>query len=538
MIPASKDLVKALPAVLALGWLWFVLINHLRLEWTLNEQYNYGWAVPLLCLVLAARRRAEVPLATNPNSESANGTIGDPRPSSVFYLLLFALALVFAPTRLFQEANPEWRLISWALALVTVGISLLWVRIVAGPGQFRVWRFPLAFFLIAVPWPTVLEAPVIQTLTRMNAQASVELVGLIGVPALARGNVIEISSGVVGIDEACSGIRSLQAMLMLALLFGEWYRLRRGWRWGLVAAGFALAIGFNLLRTTLLVWVAARQGVPAMAHWHDPASIAILIGGFTSLWLIAGRLARSRGNAPAPVPGLSLVWARDLVGSLAAPRSQRIAWSLLAWLALAEIGVQSWYLAHERHLPPPVRWTAVFPTNAPAYRELPLAPNTTRMLRQDSAQNATWRQDDGTRWQATFLTWRPGRTAVYLARSHTPEVCLAAAGGRMLEVSDLEQVSAAELNLPVRFYTVGQEHYTTHVLYCLWSDQSAGQEFDTLALTHGVRIGAVLAGQRLRGQRSLEIAVWGIADPLTARTELVRQLQRLVQREPAAPESR
>src|ERR1043166_4848346 len=35
---------------LALGFLWFVLISQLRIEWTLNPQYSYGWAVPPLSL--------------------------------------------------------------------------------------------------------------------------------------------------------------------------------------------------------------------------------------------------------------------------------------------------------------------------------------------------------------------------------------------------------------------------------------------------------------------------------------------------------
>ena len=42
--------------VAALGFLWWRLIDHLRLEWSINPQYAYGWAVPFLCLYLAWRR--------------------------------------------------------------------------------------------------------------------------------------------------------------------------------------------------------------------------------------------------------------------------------------------------------------------------------------------------------------------------------------------------------------------------------------------------------------------------------------------------
>src|SRR5678809_1107729 len=39
-----------------LGFLWFTLINQLRLDWSLNPQYSYGWVVPFLCLGLLMRR--------------------------------------------------------------------------------------------------------------------------------------------------------------------------------------------------------------------------------------------------------------------------------------------------------------------------------------------------------------------------------------------------------------------------------------------------------------------------------------------------
>jgi exosortase len=534
MSPAIKDTFKALPPLLVLGWLWFLLINHLRIEWTLNEQYNYGWAVPGLCLILALRRLAEFNPASFPGPESDKSTAGNTRKVSVFYFLISVLALAFAPIRLFQESNPEWRLISWALAFVVVGLTLLFVRVAGGQAMFRILLFPIAYFFIAVPWPSFIEHPVIQRLTAMNATVSTELLGLIGVPALARGNVIEISSGVVGIDEACSGIRSLQAMLMLALCFGEWYRLRPARRWGLCAAAFATAAVLNLLRTTMLVFIAARHGLPAMAHWHDPAGIAILLGGFTGLWLIALWLRQSAATVTGTgaTPGAPRVFGLFLQGSSHSGLG-RLAVFSLSWLMITEIAVQSWYWSHERNLPPPLRWAAVFPTNETTFAETPLPPRTTQLLRQNFARNASWRQEDGSRWQATFLRWNPGSTAVYLARNHTPEVCLAAAGGNILSVSELEHIPVGNLALPVRFYTVGQETQTTHVLYCLWSDRSASQGFDTAALNYSSRIGAVLAGQRLCGQRSLQIAVWGIPDTTEARAALIRQLRQMVRAETA-----
>src|SRR5256885_11204995 len=37
---------------IALGALWFVLCRHLSGEWSINEQYSYGWFVPFFAAFL------------------------------------------------------------------------------------------------------------------------------------------------------------------------------------------------------------------------------------------------------------------------------------------------------------------------------------------------------------------------------------------------------------------------------------------------------------------------------------------------------
>ena len=138
-----------------------------------------------------------------------------------------------------------------------------------------------------MPWPGLVEDPLIQGLMRANVGATIELLAVMGVPALQHGNVIEVGTGVVGIDEACSGIRSLQATLMISLFLGELYALSVRRRALCVIAGFALAFVFNVGRTLLLTQVASAKGIDAVAAWHDPAGVTILVACFLSLWLIA-----------------------------------------------------------------------------------------------------------------------------------------------------------------------------------------------------------------------------------------------------------
>jgi exosortase len=174
--------------LLPLGLLWFVLIHHLQFEWAVNPQYSFGWAMPLLCAFLAWRNSEK----QNPGTSRAGPVSG--QEAGI----------------LWQEANPEWRLVSWALAAIVTGLTLSLMRRVFGLQMLRRLMFPVLFFLVAVPWPTVIEAPVIQNLARFNAAGAVEVLNLTGTPAFRRGNIIEIGTGIVGIEDACSGIRSFK----------------------------------------------------------------------------------------------------------------------------------------------------------------------------------------------------------------------------------------------------------------------------------------------------------------------------------------
>ncbi len=524
--------------VFFLGLLWALLINHLRVEWSLNPQYGYGWGVPFLCLYLLWQKiqKSSVsgPGAVIGNQKLESGGKppegGGRHPASRFsnfsLLLLLGCALLYAPTHLIEESNPEWRLVSWALALEVVGLTLLLIYVVLGATWLRRLAFPIAFFLVAVPWPTVVEGPLIQGLTRADAGATVELLGWLGIPAMPHGNVIEVATGEVGIDEACSGIRSFQATLMLSLFLGEWYSLTRPLRLLLVVSGFALSFVFNLARMSVLVWVAAHHGVTAIAQWHDPTGVTILLACFFALLGFATFLARKQifvqpattATSPAEVSPSK----RRLVPLLL---------TLIIWFGVVEISVEAWYRWHEMRMPSATLWTMSWPTNNPTFKTAVLPDRTRQLLRYDEGRSVAWVADE-IEWQAVFLRWNPGRTAVHLAQNHTPEVCLTSAGHQLKTISDRTWFEAGGLRLPFIVYAVSDTRKPVHVFYCLWDDRTSAQGRGTLSLNYGNRLAPVLAGLRNPGQRSLEIALTGNLNEAQAAAAFQNQLQEIIQSAP------
>jgi hypothetical protein len=77
----------------------------------------------------------------------------------------------------------------------------------------RHFLFPICFILTAVPWPHQFEVAIVQNLTKYVGATAAECANWMGIAALPKGNLIQLTNGYVGIAEACSGIRSLQAIL-------------------------------------------------------------------------------------------------------------------------------------------------------------------------------------------------------------------------------------------------------------------------------------------------------------------------------------
>ena len=486
-------------------------------------------AVPFLCLYLTWRRTKRAPEQAEPT------TAGSSWPA----LGAFALgALLLAPTRLVQEANPEWSLVSWALALEVIALTLLSVRLAFGAQRLAQMAFAICFFLVAVPWPYLIENPVIQGLTRMNTALTVEILGWLSIPALQQGNVIEVKTGQVGIDEACSGIRSLQATLMLSLFFGELYLLKPKRRALLVLSGFGMACLFNVGRTTLLTWVAARDGLDAISHWHDPAGVTILVACFLGLWGIGTAMRKAPAARLFPVAG-DVTHSRPLVSSapakapglppFSAPRP--LLWVMCAmalWLAVVEIGVGLWYRHIEAGQAAQPTWQVAWPAEEAGFRSVPIPQKSTEMLHYDEAKQAQWTAADGTRWQLSWFYWKAGKAAGYLAKSHNPLVCMPAVGYQVSAISPPQFADISGLRFPFRIYTFEKEGNTLYVLYSRWDDRAAEQSFATEGSTRFNRLRSVWSGRGNHGQRVIGLALWGVNDAQGVCEQLIRQLQHVL----------
>jgi exosortase len=479
--PAEATAGRPWLALAALAGLWFLLVNQLRVDWEINPQYSYGWLVPFLALYLFWQRWASRP---------------SPRPWRWTGLLVAAgglLAFLLFPTRLVQEATPDWSVVSWLLALEVIGLTLAGFAFVGGWPWLRHFAWPICFILVAVAWPVRFETALTQSLMRHLAALTAELVTWAGVYAAPQGNLIRLQAGVLGVDEACSGVRSLQSMLMASLFQGELKRLTWRGRIGLVFVGLALAVCCNILRALGLITVVIQQGLSALDRWHDPAGFSILAISFVGLCLAVrffrktpvDQLRESQPGLPRRVP------------------------------ALFAIGLLGWYRAHETPRDQVPRWSIRWPAERPEFRELPVAPNVRKILAYNEGRQAAWKELDGSRWLMFACEWYPARTSTQSARAHRPEVCMPATGQVLIKEREPLPLQVGAATLQFRSYLFDDRGRPLHVYFCLWEaanrDRAAAELLQDWSGTS--RLQRVLTGQRNLGQQSVEVIVSGPASP-------------------------
>jgi exosortase len=489
---------------------WLLVFNQQRLEWTVNPTYAYGWAVPLLAGYLFYERWRSRPLTATPINRR-------------IWLIIPALFLLaYLPVRVVQEANPDWVKINWIMAGLAIGVSFSAVFSLSGWRGALYCAFPILFCMTALPWPVWMEDTLTKSLMQWNATAGAEFLTMAGYPALAKGNLILIGTSWVNVEEACSGIRSLQTAFMVSLFFGEFHRL--GWtaRGLLMLSSFALAFVLNFGRTVTLTYFGGQGGPELTEKWHDTVGNVSMGLCLVGLWLLAEGFNRWRSR-PEPLR----------INPTTPQRAPFPAWFAvagIAWLATSEAANAGWYAYHEQQAVKPAEWSLSWPTGMPNFRETELGERSRALLKYNEGHLASWRTDEGFHWQMYYLRWQPGRVSKFLAGSHYPTVCLPASGLQL--VAELEpfvcQVGA--LAIPFVTYLFNDSGRDVYVFHAILEDNQKSYVNRVVyrQAKQEERIASVLRGERNLGQRVIGVAIRGPLGAAEAQDTLQATLLQMI----------
>jgi hypothetical protein len=278
---------------------------------------------------------------------------------------------------------------------------------------------------------------------------------------------------------------------------------------------------------SILTFVAAKKGVAAVAEYHDPAGIIIAVLCTLTLWGVALILMwqqRKSATAEARSNGKSF-----RLPGVALRRVSRAGVFLLAWFVMVEAGVRLWYGIREAGLKTGPAWSVNLPRDNPTLKSLPIEGSTRDLLRYDMGEQATWREPDQTIWKLFYFNWQPGRVAGYLAKRHTPEICLAATGVKLLSGPELFVMKVHGLELPIRSYQFETSGEIIQVFHCRWEGGASQNAYVEHESARYNLLRSIWAGRANKGQKVLELVVSGINDPDTAKLALRKELDKLVE---------
>ncbi len=432
--------------------LWAVVFLAASYSWRFGLYYDYGWFVPPLAMLLCYRNLRELP------------TVGDgSKGAGACWVLLIALAPVWAAARLLSMADPAWRLPQWGLAGLALAVTLMGVWQRKGKAGVRSFLPIAAFTLTAVPLPSVLEQALIHRLSGLVIEMAALVFELMGRPVQVIGQTM-VSMGVrVEVGDDCSGIRSLQGFLMVGLFFGEWLRLRLPGRVVLLVLALCFVWLANVCRAVGLAWLRFDHGEAAFLRWHDTAGLLAFFTGALAVYALSIRLEPEQRWAPAEKEsGAGEAGGGTVRGNLPA---------LGAAGLVAVIEVAAWIWMHP---PPPHDRTLLSLSHPFPGQAEPSDRGGFEKVRRTLRCNDGWlaAQDVGRRrLRAGWFCWDDtDMGSVLEVFRHSPEVCMGNIGWKLVEKrpARIHPWAGGELSFEVTIFEDPGSKSPLYVFKAVW----------------------------------------------------------------------
>ncbi len=193
-------------------------------------------------------------------------------------------------------------LFTMRVSMVLAGAGLLVFFL--GWRQLVRWWLPVALLGLSIPLPDVVTGTLALPLQLRASSWGAALLELRHVPVVLSGNVIRLPGRDLFVTEACSGLRSLTALLALGVLSGGlWLRHPLG-RALLVSLAVPVAMVINAVRvflTGFLVYFVSPEFGEGFMHWSEGWLLFLvafaILGGFT--WVVRSVESWHRGSSDA-----------------------------------------------------------------------------------------------------------------------------------------------------------------------------------------------------------------------------------------------
>jgi exosortase len=255
-------------AAVFLALFWSPLMSTARM-WATNADAGHGLLLAPVAVFLAWRR----------------GLVKGARAQTGLGLGLLAAAVLLR-----YASGLAAEVFTMRLSALMAAVAL--VVFAWGVRQVLHWWLPALLLLLSIPLPELVLGALALPLQFEASRLGAALLEWRHVPVSLSGNVIQLPGHKLFVTEACSGLRSLSALLALGVLIGGVF-LERGWARGLLAlVAVPIAIALNAVRI-FVTGFSVHYIDPGLGEglMHYTEGWVMFLAAFASLALVAWGLS-------------------------------------------------------------------------------------------------------------------------------------------------------------------------------------------------------------------------------------------------------
>lgn len=186
------------PIIILIGFLYHDVVGRLAHIWITDSDQAHGLLLVAVSGYLLFHRRKR---------------INRIKPETWLPgLLMMVGAMVLL---LMGQVVVEYFVMRASLILLLAGV----IGFLLGKNALKIFLFPLFLLLLAVPLPAIVVNSLTLPLKALVSSLASEMLRVMGVSILQEGNILRTPQITLEVVNACSGIRSVFSLLVLALLF-------------------------------------------------------------------------------------------------------------------------------------------------------------------------------------------------------------------------------------------------------------------------------------------------------------------------------
>lgn len=239
------------------------IIRGLADDWWNDPNASHGLLVPPLAAYIAWQRKhltLSIPAA--------------PRLGGLWWVVAGSLLLLIG------KLGAEFFLGRLSIVILLAGfVDTFW-----GRQRLKSLAFPLLLLATMVPMPVIVYNQLAQPLQLFASAVSTRIAQAVGVSIFQEGNVIQLANTTLGVEEACSGLRSLSALIVMALLLGFLVCTRIRTRVSLLVLAVPIAILVNVIRVAGTAILADYSPELAMGFYHTFSGWLIFLLGIALVY--------------------------------------------------------------------------------------------------------------------------------------------------------------------------------------------------------------------------------------------------------------